>query len=177
MYHPVQVPELLRTEECARAAHQVIQYPPLPQAATDAHVKNLLRRQGALLDDDNRQPVLWAVIEESVLLRPLLGDVGAHIRQLEHLARAAQMQSVTIQVNRLSSPMVPVMQPFTMFRFPDKAPILALHRHDGTTAMLDLFDNESYRRAFGQLTSVACKSRDTLDILHRIRDRFAAEHL
>lgn len=165
IYQPHLVPELLWTEEYARAAHQASRYPPPTPAATDTHVQNVIRRQKAL------RATLWAVIDEAALRRPIGGDLNMHLRQLDALAAASQVQGVTIQVVPLDSPYLPSCEPFAIFRLPDRQ-ILAVHRYAGDQ-ITELAAGEHYGILFDQLTSVARRRAETPHILARIRDHLS----
>lgn len=166
-YQPHLVPELLRTEEYAQAAHQAGRYPPPPEPATKSAVANLLRRQQMLRD---RGTTLWAVIDEPALWRPIGGDLDAHIRQLDALAAASRAQNVTIQIVPMESPYLPSSAPFTIFRLPgNTAQILAVHRYAGDE-IADLQASEQHGLLFDQLIAVAAPRRQTPQILTLIRD-------
>ncbi|MET7335862.1 helix-turn-helix transcriptional regulator [Nonomuraea sp. NPDC005650] len=171
-YQPHLVPDLLRTQEYAAAAHRASHYPAPSATATAATVKNVQRRQQAL------SASLWVVIDEPVLWRPLGGDIAAHLRQLDALTDASQTQGITIQVNPLSSPFLPACEPFTVFRFADRPQLLAIHRLTGDEISA-LRDAERYGMVFEELIAVAAASRSTPQIIARIRDHLhetAADH-
>lgn len=168
-YQPFHVPELLRTEEYARAAHLARHYPSPPSDATDAAVKNLLCRQAALTAR------LWAVIDEPILWRPV-GDLDAHLRQLDALASASRERIVTIQILPWNAPFSPHSAPFTIFSPPasDKPQVLAVHRYTGDE-VTDLRSAEHYGLLFDQLIGVALSRTETAQIIARIRDRLRAQ--
>jgi transcriptional regulator with XRE-family HTH domain len=170
-YQPLLVPELLRTEEYARAAHQVGYYTPPSATATQTWVENLMRRQQALRAGGCR---LWVVIEEPVLWRPLDRDMEAHARQLDALAAASQAQCVTIQINPVGTPYLPAAEPFTIFRSPGKPQILALHRYTGDE-ISELQVREHYGLLFDQIITTAGSRRETPQIIARARDHL--DHL
>lgn len=168
-YQPFHVPELLRTEDYARAAHLARHYPSPPSDATEAAVKNLLRRQAALTAR------LWAVIDEPILRRPV-GDLDAHLGQLDALAAASRAQDVTLQILPWNAPFSPHSAPFTIFTPPaaDKPQVLAVHRYTGDE-IADLRSAEHYGLLFDQLIGVAGRPRETPHIIARIRDRLRAQ--
>lgn len=171
-YQPTFVPELLRTQEYAAAAHRVSHHPAAPQGATDAHIRLLMQRQEALFAEDNRQPVLWAVIEEPVLWRPIGGHLDMHLRQLDVLLEATRRRSVTIQVNLMDTPFLPTARPFSIYRFPDRPQMLAIHGPNGDE-ITELQASEHHGRLFTQLIRAARPRADTPHILTQIRDRMA----
>lgn len=160
-YQPFLVPDLLQTEEYARAAHHARHYPSPPEAG-EISVKNLLRRQQA------RRARLWAVIDEPVLRRPIGGDLAMHVRQLDALADASRRQDVTIQIVPMDSPHLPSAAPFTIFRLPSRQ-VFTLHRYTGDKST-ELAAAEHWGLLWDQLIGVARRRADTPQILARIRE-------
>lgn len=89
------VPGLLQTPEYARA---VLETKP---NSTDDEVEDLiagrLARQSVLSRDEPRPPVLWALIDEGVLHRPVASPAVMH-DQLLHLVEMSRKPNVTVQV-------------------------------------------------------------------------------
>lgn len=160
-YDPMLLPDLLQTEEYARAAQLARHYPSPASEATEAAVKNLLRRQQSYAGR------LWAVIDEPVLWRPIAGDLTVHLRQLDALSTASRTQEVTIQILPMSSPFLPAAAPFTIFRLPGKPHVLALRHHTGD--ITELAGAERYGLLWDQLAGVAQRRADTPHIIARIR--------
>ncbi|MFI7470554.1 helix-turn-helix domain-containing protein [Nonomuraea sp. NPDC049646] len=160
VYQPRLVPDLLQIEEYARAVQMARRYPSPPSEAIEAAVKNLLRRQQA------RTVPLWVVIDETVLWRPIGGDLAMHLRQLDALA-AASTGDVTIQILPLCSPFLPVSEPFTIFSLPGKQ-VLTAHPYGGDR-VVNLADAETYGLLWDQLIGVAHRRARTPEILAHIR--------
>ncbi|MFG1793793.1 helix-turn-helix domain-containing protein [Nocardia sp. NPDC049149] len=85
------VPGLLQTPEYARAVVSL----GYEDADTDRRVQVRQRRQEILHRSD--PPVVWAVIDEAALHRPV-GGPRVHRAQLEHLIELAKLPNVTVQV-------------------------------------------------------------------------------
>ncbi|WP_378742409.1 helix-turn-helix domain-containing protein [Nocardia brasiliensis] len=85
------VPGLLQTPEYARAV-VALGY---EDADTDRRVQVRQRRQEILHRSD--PPIVWAVIDEAALHRPV-GGPRVHREQMEHLMRLAKLPNVTVQV-------------------------------------------------------------------------------
>lgn len=168
-YQPHLIPELLRTEEYARAAHLAVHYPSSPPAATETAVKNLMRRQQA------RSAKVWAVIDEPVLWRPIGNDLDMHLRQLDALAAITSSPDVGIQIVPLDSPFLPAAEAFTIFRLPDKH-VLSVHRYTGDEVTELAAADENYGLLFDQLISVASRRREAPHILARVADGLRARH-
>lgn len=92
--HDVQfVPGLLQTADYARA---VIRGDGLgAQEETDYRVALRMRRQRRFLQDNG--PQLWALLDESVFLRPV-ADRATMFRQFEHLAALCDVPNISIQI-------------------------------------------------------------------------------
>ncbi|MFI6169541.1 helix-turn-helix domain-containing protein [Nocardia sp. NPDC051052] len=85
------VPGLLQTPEYARAV-VALGY---EDADTDRRVQVRQRRQEILHRSD--PPIVWAVIDEAALHRPV-GGPRVHREQMEHLIQLAALPTVTVQV-------------------------------------------------------------------------------
>ncbi|MFD6159708.1 helix-turn-helix domain-containing protein [Nocardia sp. NPDC060256] len=90
------VPGLLQTPEYARAV-VALGY---EDADTDRRVQVRQRRQEILHRSD--PPIVWAVIDEAALHRPV-GGPRVHREQMEHLIQLAELPTVTVQVLPYSS--------------------------------------------------------------------------
>ena len=88
------VPGLLQTREYARAV-VLLGHRKAPAEEVDRRVDLRLGRQAILTKD--HPPQLWAVIDESVLCRPI-GGRQAMCQQLESLLEANQLPNVHLQV-------------------------------------------------------------------------------
>ncbi|UBU10066.1 helix-turn-helix domain-containing protein [Nonomuraea gerenzanensis] len=166
-FDPLQLPDLLQTEEYARAATLARHYPAPLTDATENAVKNVLRRQ------DARTARLWAVIDEPVLWRPIAGDLAMHLRQLDALIAATEARDITVQILPGDSPFQPCSAPFTIFRVPGKRQTLAIRHY--TSDVIDLVAMERYGLLWDQLIGVAHCRDDTPHHLARIR-RTLGEH-
>ncbi|MEO3787147.1 helix-turn-helix transcriptional regulator [Actinocorallia sp. B10E7] len=106
------VPELLQTEEYARAL-LASAHPRATPEELDRRVAITLRRQRAFFRPGG--PRLWAVLDEAVLHRTV-GDPGIHRRQLQHLLT---LKGVTLQVLPFSAGEHPAQSGgFSLLRFP-----------------------------------------------------------
>lgn len=85
------VPGLLQTSDYARAVVSL----GYEDANTDRRVAVRQKRQEILHRQD--PPVVWAVIDEAALHRPV-GGAHVHRDQMEHLIKLADLPNVTIQV-------------------------------------------------------------------------------
>ncbi|MEW2074245.1 MULTISPECIES: helix-turn-helix transcriptional regulator [unclassified Streptomyces] len=167
------VPGLLQTAAYTRA---VVErgLPNAPASEVQRRVELRMRRAELLLRE--AAPQLWAVIDESVLLR-VLGSPAVMREQLEHLVTMAERPNVTVQivpldVTNASAPAIPV----TYLRFGglDLPDVVYLEHIRSANFLEDLDETEEYRIALDRLADEALKPRDSVELLHRtIKERYA----
>ncbi|MGK5691914.1 helix-turn-helix domain-containing protein [Streptomyces sp. URMC 128] len=158
------VPGLLQTPAYTRA---VVErgLPNAPSGEVERRVE--LRRHRARLLFRPDAPQLWAVIDESVLLR-VLGSTAVMREQLAHLVDMAQRPNVTLQivplnVTNASAPAIPV----TYLRFGglDLPDVVYLEHIKSANFLEDRDETEEYRIALDRLADEALKPRDSLELL------------
>lgn len=114
IYEPHYVPGLLQTYEYARELFRV-GFPNESEEDIDRRVTLRMKRQDLL--DKPDAPAVWAVLEETVLLRPV-GGPEVMRKQIDRLIEAVELPSVRMQIMRLSSgPHPGAFGPFHYFRF------------------------------------------------------------
>jgi transcriptional regulator with XRE-family HTH domain len=155
------VPGLLQTPAYTRA---VVErgLPSAPAREVNRRVELRMKRAELLQRAD--APQLWAIIDESVLLR-VLGSRAIMREQLEHLIKMAQLPHVTVQVVPLdvtdaSAPAIPV----TYLRFGglDLPDIVYLEHIRSATFLEDRDETEQYRVSLDQLADDALDPRASL---------------
>ncbi|GGU23544.1 helix-turn-helix domain-containing protein [Streptomyces coeruleorubidus] len=158
------VPGLLQTPAYTRA---VVErgLPNAPAGEVERRVE--LRRHRARLLFRPDAPQLWAVIDESVLLR-VLGSTEVMREQLAHLVDMAERPNVTLQiiplnVTNASAPAIPV----TYLRFGglDLPDVVYLEHIRSANFLEDLDETEEYRIALDRLADEALKPRESLELL------------
>lgn len=167
------VPGLLQTAAYTRA---VVErgLPNAPAGEVQRRVELRMRRADLLRRE--AAPQLWAVIDESVLLR-VLGSKAVMREQLEHLVTTAERPNVTVQivpldVTNASAPAIPV----TYLRFGglDLPDVVYLEHIRSANFLEDRDETEEYRIALDRLADEALKPRDSLELLRRtIEERYA----
>ncbi|MFG2515694.1 helix-turn-helix domain-containing protein [Streptomyces sp. NPDC048584] len=167
------VPGLLQTAAYTRA---VVErgLPNVPSGEVRRRVELRMRRAELLQRED--APQIWAVIDESVLLR-VLGSRAVMREQLEHLVTLAGRTNVTVQivpldVTNASAPAIPV----TYLRFGglDLPDVVYLEHIRSANFLEDRDETEEYRIALDRLADEALKPRDSVDLLQRtIKERYA----
>ncbi|WP_458247440.1 helix-turn-helix domain-containing protein [Streptomyces sp. MAI_2237] len=155
------VPGLLQTPAYTRA---VVQrgLPSAPTREVDRRVELRMKRAELLQRAD--PPQLWAVVDESVLLR-VLGSRDIMRGQLEHLIEMARLPHVTLQivpldVTNASAPAIPV----TYLRFGglDLPDVVYLEHIKSATFLEDRDETEQYRVTLDQLADDALDPRQSL---------------
>jgi transcriptional regulator with XRE-family HTH domain len=155
------VPGLLQTPAYARA---VVErgLPSAPAREVSRRVE-LRTRRGELLQRPDA-PQLWAIIDESVLLR-VLGSREVMREQLDHLVTMTQLPHVSLQivpldVTNASAPAIPV----TSLRFGglDLPDIVYLEHIRSATFLEDRDETEQYRVTLDQLADDALSPRESL---------------
>ncbi len=165
-YELLFVPGLLQTEDYARAI-VTRGHPESSDATSEERVRVRMSRQRLLARPD--APRLWAVIDESVLHRPIGGhDVLA--RQLDHLLEMSRRPNITLQVvpNALSG--YGGEAAFTMLRFaePDVPDITYIEGLTGALYLDRRAEVEEYTRVLDELTIDAYSPEETRALLGKL---------
>lgn len=167
------VPGLLQTPAYARAVVER----GLPSATSrevERRVELRTRRTELLRRPD--APRIWAILDESVLLRVL----GGHEVMREQLARLVEMaalphvtiQVVPLDVTHASAPAIPV----TYLRFGgvDLPDVVYLEQIRSATFLEDRDETEEYRVALDRLADEALNPRESVALLEStMRQRYA----
>ncbi|MDX3798999.1 helix-turn-helix transcriptional regulator [Streptomyces sp. AK04-3B] len=158
------VPGLFQTPAYARAVVER----GLPSATpreVERRVELRTRRTELLRRPD--APQVWAILDESVLLR-VLGSREVMREQLAHLVELAALPHVTVQVVPLdvthaSAPAIPV----TYLRFPgvDLPDVVYLEQIRSATFLEDRDETEEYRVALDRLADEALNPRESVALL------------
>ncbi|MGI5378203.1 helix-turn-helix domain-containing protein [Streptomyces sp. CA-251387] len=166
------IPGLLQTEAYTRA---VVErgLPAAPAREVQRRVELRMRRRELLHRPD--PPRLWAIVDESVLLR-VLGSREVMREQLEYLEETAQLPHVTVQivpldVTNASAPAIPV----TYLRFGgvDLPDIVYLEHIKSAAFLEDQDETEEYRIALDRLGDEALNPRESLERLRETKARYA----
>ncbi|MFF4208437.1 helix-turn-helix domain-containing protein [Streptomyces sp. NPDC001796] len=114
-YEPHFVPGLMQTEEYARGVLKSGAIGQTRPEDIERHVALRMQRQELLTRDD--APRIWAVMDETVLRRPV-GGPAVMRAQVERLLEVTRLPHVTLQVLEFSSgPHPGTYGPFVLFRF------------------------------------------------------------
>lgn len=114
-YEPHYIPGLLQTENYARAVLRA-GMPHAPEGEIKRQVALRLERQDVLRRVE--PPLLWVVMDETVLRRPI-GGPEVMREQIDHLLDMTKQSHVRLQIMPLNAGPHPAMYgPFHFFRFP-----------------------------------------------------------
>lgn len=163
---------LLQTEDYARAVHRAA----LPNA-TDKEIDDLVKvrmaRQELLAGED--PPHLWLILNEAVLRRVVGGREVMH-EQLNRLAEASHLPSVTVQVIPFVNGAHAAMDgSFTVLGFPgDIDPKVAYFEYQTGSLYLEKREEVCrYRLAFDHLRAVAIGVEASRDLILRCAENLA----
>ncbi|MBE1586005.1 Scr1 family TA system antitoxin-like transcriptional regulator [Nonomuraea angiospora] len=172
-YHPQFVPPLLQTEEYAKAAVTVAGPATLGQQTVEEALALVLARQEAVARDSGI--VVWAVIDESVLTRSIVGP-HVQLRQIDQLIEHAKRPNVSLHVVPTEDPVyVPRTGPFTLWRFAEafEADIACAHGIESDELITDTAAVEAYHQAFTKLSVTTTTREETFEVLNLHRERLS----
>jgi transcriptional regulator with XRE-family HTH domain len=164
-YQPQQVPDLLQTQEYARAIAAAD--PALPPSEQGAVVEAMLTRQQVILVE--RRPELTVIIGEAAL-HQVVGEAQVMRTQLARLAEMSRTcPQITIQILPFASGVYPPGSsgPFSILRFAGAPNLGVVHLvgPSGGICLDGLPDVASHTRAFTQLRVSALTPAATAQLL------------
>lgn len=167
-YEPHCVPGLLQTEDYARALFRV-GFPGASDEELDRRVAFRMERRSLLTRSDPAR--LWAVIDETVLRRPV-GGPEVMRRQLDQLLEATAMPNIALQILPFAAGPHPGMfGPFQLFRFdiPELPDIVYTESVTGAVYHDERADTVAYLEALDRMGAQAAPMADTERILGDMR--------
>lgn len=161
------VPGLLQTEDYAKAL-VMHGWSPLASQSVQRQVTVRMRRQ-ALLSRPN-PPKVWAVIDESVLHRPI-GGRRVLVSQIDHLLELSKRPNIILQVVPYRFSGCAAEGSFTRLRFaePELPDVVYLEHLHGALYLDKRSDTELYGRVFDRLTVDAYTPDLTRPVLAKVR--------
>jgi len=168
------VPGLLQTEDYARAVITGGQVRPDPEAVERRVAARMTRQE---LFTRPEPPELWAVLDESVILRPV-GGPAVMRDQLRHLIEASTRPNatVTLQILPLSTGAHPGMNgPFVILRFqnPKDPPMIHLETATDGLYLEEPPDVERYTLRFNHLVARALGPNESRAMIAGLAERMA----
>ncbi|WNE99823.1 helix-turn-helix transcriptional regulator [Streptomyces luomodiensis] len=167
-YEPHYIPGLLQTEDYARAVLRA-GMPHAPETEIERNVALRMERQ-ALLTRDN-PPMLWVVMDETVVRRPI-GGTETMRAQISRLIEEAEAPHIRLQIMPFDAGPHPAMYgPFHIFRFPiPELPDIAYTETLVSGSYFDQRDDVSaFLEALDRMCAQAAPAQTTQAILGRIR--------
>ncbi|MEX2982657.1 helix-turn-helix domain-containing protein [Streptomyces sp. C36] len=167
-YEPHYIPGLLQTEDYARAVLRA-GMPHAREADVERAVTVRRERQGLLTRE--KAPLLWVVMDETVLRRPI-GGPDVMRAQLDRLVEATDMPNVRLQFMPFAAGPHPAMYgPFHIFRFPiQELPDIAYAENLVGASYFDQRDDvSSFLEALDRMCAQAAPAHTTKAILGGIR--------
>lgn len=168
-YEPHYVPGLLQTPDYAHAVLRAGLPGAQPQETARAVALRMERQ--ALLDRDD-PPLLWVVMDETVLRRPI-GGPGVMRTQIAHLLTAMKRPHVHLQVIPFCAGPHPAMYgPFHIFRFPlrELADVAYVESLVGAGYLENRNDVSAFREALDRMSAQALTTEGTRDFLEQAHD-------
>jgi transcriptional regulator with XRE-family HTH domain len=160
-------PGLMQTEDYARAI-ATRGWSELASQSVQRRVEVRMRRQALIARPD--APKLWAVIDESVLHRPI-GGRRVMLAQIEHVLELSKRPNITLQLVPYPRSGYDAEGSFTMLRFAQpELPDVVYIEHLGGALYLDKRpDTEMYGKVFDRLTVNADTPDHTRQLLAKAR--------
>jgi transcriptional regulator with XRE-family HTH domain len=163
-YQTQHVPELLQTEDYARAVAEM-SLPGSQVTDVELSVQMVKARQAPLWAGYPLR--LWVILDEAALIRTV-GGTEVMRDQLQHLIRVTSLRNITIQIIPLGNGLSARLPGgFTILRYPDPdiPDVVYLEQLFGAQYLRDGRERELYHMAMDQLSVRAAPSRDTAGIL------------
>lgn len=160
------VPGLLQTRDYARSVIE------LGHAGSQVELRLDLRMHRQDRFTAPGGPVLWAVIDEAALRRPV-GGRAVQREQIKHLVELAELPNITLQVVPMDANATAAAGgPFSILRFdqPELPDIVYLEQLTSALYLDKPADVDAYMQAMNEMCVVAARPEDTVDRLARLRD-------
>jgi transcriptional regulator with XRE-family HTH domain len=161
------VPGLLQTADYARAGHEGTM-PRLGPVEIERRIRAKLTRQGLLTQAN--PPAFQAVLDEAVLHRAV-GGPRVMEAQLDHLAAAARLPHVTIQVIPFTLGAHPGLESnFNILELPGPTPgVVFVEGLIGSVYLEKAADLDRYHEIFERLQAIALSPKDTINAIAKIQ--------
>jgi hypothetical protein len=164
-YEPMMIPGLLQTAEYARAITIALGND-LSEREIEALVSRRLAGQSLLTKE--RPVLLHAIVEESVLSRPLANE-GASARQLRHLIDTASRPNVTLQVLPIEAGLHPGLGgAFAVVQYDDEPSLVCLENTLMSTFVDEDSQIEAYTVVWDKLLRIARPAEESIEILRKL---------
>jgi transcriptional regulator with XRE-family HTH domain len=157
---------LLQTEPYARAVIRS-SLPYVPDSHVDELVSKRMERQQAVSRDN--PPLLWSVIDESILYRPHGGNEVMR-EQLLSIEKQAEKPSVVVQVMPFTAVRHPGLEgSLGVVEFGDKTPVWYSDAWSAGKLSDDRAEVTDYTRYFDMIRAAALSPSESIELIARIR--------
>nr|WP_240955519.1 helix-turn-helix transcriptional regulator [Streptomyces thermoviolaceus] len=171
-YEPHFVPGLLQTEEYARGVLTSGAVGQTSPEDIERHVALRMRRQELLTRPD--APRFWAVLDETVLRRPV-GGPEVMRAQIDRLLEAAELPNVTLQIAPFASgPHPGTYGPFVLFRFavPELPDMVYSEYLTGAVYLDARSEVAAHLEVMDRMAALAATAQRTKEILRDLRKEY-----
>jgi transcriptional regulator with XRE-family HTH domain len=169
LFEHTMVPGLLQTEDYARAVLST--HPGTTPDEVDERLAARMSRQAILTREDPPPPVLWVLLDEQVLHRDP-GDREIMHAQLVHLAGAAALPNITVQVIPSASMHAGLLGAFAIAETPELPNIVYLENADDGQTAEDPGMGSKMALQFDALRTEALTGRASLGIIQKAADQW-----
>ncbi|WP_415949730.1 helix-turn-helix domain-containing protein [Streptomyces sp. KLOTTS4A1] len=171
-YGAMLIPGLLQTSDYARSLF--LDYQP---TASDQAIEDLLtnRLERTRLLDDPTKPLLWAVIDEAALRRPV-GGTSAMADQLDHVARLIRSRRVIVQVLPFTAGSHAAQHgPLKLMYFDDAPPLLFVEAPMASRLLDDPAAVARMELSYDLVRAAALTPRQSLALIDSLAEDYAHE--
>ncbi|MFD4243698.1 helix-turn-helix domain-containing protein [Streptomyces sp. NPDC058525] len=167
LYEPQSVPDLLQTEDYARALLRA-RYGEASNEEIERRVALTIERQEHYLAAKPGPATLWTILDETALRRSV-GGPAIMGPQIEHLIQSAKLPHIQLQIMPHEAGPYPGMgEPFQLFRFvaPELPDVVHRANLDGDEYLYQ--GTSAYLAGLDRMSVLAAALRDTPDFLRHI---------
>jgi transcriptional regulator with XRE-family HTH domain len=164
-FNALAVPGLLQTEDYARALIRVGR-PRDSDDEIELHVTTRIERQRVL--NRSKPPMLWAVVDEAVLRRPVGGPVVFR-SQLAHLTKVAKSPGVVLQVMPFSAGAHAALGEFILLGLGDGRSVAYTESVESARLSEHADEVEAFELVFDMIQAVALSPEASIDMVTRIQ--------
>ncbi|MFW5418439.1 helix-turn-helix domain-containing protein [Nocardiopsis sp. CNT-189] len=167
-YHPVLVPGLLQTPGYTRAL-ALAGRPSRTPEEVDEIVEGRRLRQEILIEQRRPSPRLLAVLDETVIRRPV-GGASVMKEQLKHLLEVSDSPRMTIQIVPFSTEQHPGLTgSFRLLRTDDGSNVLYLEHAQSGIVIDDLAEIQEFSERYADLRGVALPPSESRRLINEVR--------
>jgi transcriptional regulator with XRE-family HTH domain len=164
-FNALAVPGLLQTEDYARALIRVGR-PRDSDDEVELHVTTRIERQRVL--NRSKPPMLWAVVDEAVLRRPV-GGPAVFRSQLAHLTKVARGPGIVLQVMPFSAGAHAALGEFILLGLGDGRNVAYTESVESARLSEQADEVEAFELVFDMIQAVALSPEASIDMITRVQ--------